>query len=68
VGVVVLKARIPELAPALTGFLVAYRQGVKTFNEQPDLAIKGEAVLKGEQPGPAEERTPSRSSSWTSAC
>ena len=37
-GVVVLRSRIAELTPALPGFLKGYRQGMLTFNAQPELA------------------------------
>jgi NitT/TauT family transport system substrate-binding protein len=40
VGVVVSRARIPELTPALLRFLVAYRQGMQAYTQQPDAAKK----------------------------
>ncbi|HEY8692752.1 MAG TPA: ABC transporter substrate-binding protein [Chloroflexota bacterium] len=43
VGVVVSKARMPELTPALLRFLPAYRQGMQAYAQQPDVAKR---VLK----------------------
>jgi ABC-type nitrate/sulfonate/bicarbonate transport system substrate-binding protein len=40
VGVVVLQDRLPELTPALQRFLVAYRQGMQAYTQQPDAAKK----------------------------
>jgi ABC-type nitrate/sulfonate/bicarbonate transport system substrate-binding protein len=42
-GMVAQKARLDQLAPAMPGFLAALRDGIQTFNQQPDVAIK---VLK----------------------
>jgi ABC-type nitrate/sulfonate/bicarbonate transport system substrate-binding protein len=38
VGVVVSRSRLDELAPALRGFVPAYREGILAFNSQPELA------------------------------
>ncbi len=43
VGVVVAKSRIPEIRPALVNFLKGYREGIRLYNEQPDMAMQ---VLK----------------------
>jgi len=40
VGTIVLRSRIDELAPALVAFVDACRDGVRPFNNQPDLALK----------------------------
>ncbi|HEX6511357.1 MAG TPA: ABC transporter substrate-binding protein [Chloroflexota bacterium] len=38
VGLVISKARLPELTPALLRFLPAYRQGMQAYTQQPDVA------------------------------
>jgi NitT/TauT family transport system substrate-binding protein len=40
VGLVVSKARIPELMPSLIAFLTGYRQGMMAYTQQPDAAKK----------------------------
>jgi len=40
VGVVVSKARIPELTPALLAFMKGYRQGMQAYAQQPEVAKK----------------------------
>jgi len=40
VGLIALRSRLDELAPALPGLLLAYRDAIKTYNEQPDLTKK----------------------------
>jgi len=40
VGVMARRSHLNELAPALPGFLAAYRDGIRAYNEQPDLATK----------------------------
>jgi len=39
-GYVVLRSRLPELAPALSGFLLGIRDGIHIFNDQPDFTKK----------------------------
>lgn len=39
-GIVMQRSRLDQLAPAIPGMLLALRDGMVTFNEQPDLGIK----------------------------
>jgi ABC-type nitrate/sulfonate/bicarbonate transport system substrate-binding protein len=39
-GYVVLRSRLPELAPALKGFLLGIQDGIHVFNDQADLTKK----------------------------
>jgi NitT/TauT family transport system substrate-binding protein len=39
-GMVAQKSRLEQLAPAMPGFLAGLRDGIQTFNQKPDVAVK----------------------------
>ncbi|HVA26326.1 MAG TPA: ABC transporter substrate-binding protein [Chloroflexota bacterium] len=39
-GIVMLRSRLDQLAPAMPGVLLALRDGMQAFNQQPDLGMK----------------------------
>jgi ABC-type nitrate/sulfonate/bicarbonate transport system substrate-binding protein len=39
-GMVALQSRLDQLAPAMPGLLAGLRDGIQTFNQQPDVAVK----------------------------